>query len=78
MKKGEDADAGEVRKKKAELEQELMDARRRISELETRAGEKEVLEARLEKQTGRVDKLKQYLGEWKVTHCICGSMSFFK
>lgn len=69
MKKGEDADAEDTKKKKVELELELEEARRRINEFETRIGETEALEAKLQKQKDRVDTLKQYLQEWKVRHC---------
>lgn len=66
LKKGEDADAEEARKKKTELEQELREAMRRISDFETRAGETDALEAKVQKQRDRVEKLKQVLEEWKV------------
>lgn len=70
LKKGEDADAEEVRKKKVELEEELRETRRRISEFETRAIETDMLEANLQKQKERVDRLKTVLEEWKVGHCV--------
>ncbi|KAF8841223.1 hypothetical protein BDN67DRAFT_928722 [Paxillus ammoniavirescens] len=65
LKKGEDADAGEIRKKKVELELEVREARRHIGELEARVGEFNVLEAKLEKQKDRVGRLKEVLEEWK-------------
>lgn len=78
LKKGEDADADDVRKKKLELEQELGEARRRISEFETRSGETDVLEAKLQKQKDRIEKLKHVLEEWKVEHCVCGPQTSFE
>ena len=47
LKKAEDADAEEARKKKVELEQELGEARRRIGEFEKRAEETKLLYTQL-------------------------------
>lgn len=66
LKKDEDAEAGVLRKKNAELDKEISDARRRISEMETQVKEFEAMEARLQKEKGRVEKLKSVLDEWKV------------
>ncbi|KAH7884736.1 hypothetical protein F5I97DRAFT_1891611 [Phlebopus sp. FC_14] len=66
LKKGEDMDSEEARKKKVELEMEVREARRRIGTLEARVEELEGLEARLEKEKGRVQKLKGVLEDWKV------------
>jgi hypothetical protein len=38
--------------------------------LETRVGETEALEAKLQKQKDRVEKLKEILEEWKVGQCL--------
>ncbi|KAF9223404.1 hypothetical protein BS17DRAFT_754438 [Gyrodon lividus] len=65
LKKGEDADAEEARKKKVELELEVRGARKRIRELEVRVGEFDILEAKLQKQKDRVEKLRSVLEEWK-------------
>jgi chromosome segregation ATPase len=77
LQKGEDTDAEEARKKKVELEQELEEARRRIGELERRAGETEVLETKLRKQTNRArlltqiaDELRDLFESGEVGHCI--------
>ena len=51
VKKEEDAEIEEERKRGDEQEQELEEARRRIIELEKRAGETEALETKVEEQT---------------------------
>lgn len=43
--------------------------------METRAGETEVLEAKLQKQKDRVEKLKEILEEWKVLHRVSSPLS---
>lgn len=78
LKKAEDTDAEEVRKKKGELEQELGEAMRRVGELETRVGETDALEAKLQKQKDRIEKLKQILEEWKVKRSACGPQNSFE
>ncbi|KIK90944.1 hypothetical protein PAXRUDRAFT_831241 [Paxillus rubicundulus Ve08.2h10] len=65
LKKGEDAGADEVRKRKVELELEVREARRHIGDLEARVGEFDLLEAKLQKQRDRVGRLKEVLEEWK-------------
>jgi len=54
-----------VRRKKSEVEQDLREAKKCISELETRTRQTDTLEAKVQKQKEKLDKCKGILQEWQ-------------
>ncbi|KAI6037725.1 hypothetical protein EDC04DRAFT_2113080 [Pisolithus marmoratus] len=65
LKKEKDAEVDVLKQKKAELETEIMEANKRINETGVRVEEFQGMDARLQKEKGRVEKLKVVLEEWK-------------
>ncbi|KAI6039906.1 hypothetical protein EDC04DRAFT_1622182 [Pisolithus marmoratus] len=65
LKKEKDTEVDLLKQKKAELETEIMEANKRINETGVRVEEFQGMDARLQKEKGRVEKLKVVLEEWK-------------
>ncbi|KAG6330325.1 hypothetical protein ID866_8764 [Astraeus odoratus] len=65
VKKGDDTEYEVLKKKNDELESEMERSRKRVIEMEAQVEEFPAMEARLQKEKGRVEKLKSVLDEWK-------------